>query len=240
MSDGAPRGVPAALRELIVIIAGVLVALGVDNWNDDRRDRALEAQYLSALEADLRSDSVDFQRIFLRALIRKDSALTVIAPVVRGAPLEGDTLAFLDAVGLGGLLGTTSPIVLARRATYDELLASGNLSLLRTAELRSALVEHYMNVDVAMQRLRARVADSPLFVHKYSPAEMRDAKTPEAIRAFGVRRAVTAFRSPDFEALMDQEINFMHFAEGQIQMGADGTNAILRTVIVAQRGGGGR
>ena len=166
--------------------------------------------------------------------------MTAIAPMVRGAPLEGDTLAFLDTVALGGILGTTSPLVLTRRATYDELLASGNLSLLRSGEVRAALVEHYLNMDIATQRLRARIGDYPLFVHKFYPAEMRASKTPADVRAFGVRRALEAFRSPDFEALMDQEINFMHFAKGQIEGAVDATNEVLRVVIEAQRGGGGR
>ena len=236
----APRGIAQVLGELIVIIAGVLIALGVDNWNDARQDRALEAQYLSALEADLRSDSVAYQRTFLRALVRKDSALTYIAPVVRGAPVAGDTLAFLDAVALGGILGTSSPLILARRATYDELLASGNLSLLRSSELRTTLVDHYLNLDIASQRLGARIANYPLFVHQYYPAEMRDTKTAGDIRAFGVRRALTAFRSAEFEALMDQEINFMHFATIQMERGAEATNEMLRTVMEAQSGDGGR
>jgi hypothetical protein len=141
-------------------------------------------------------------------------------------------------VGLGGLLGTNSPLVIARRATYDELLATGNLSLLRSRELRTALVETYMNTDIAVARMKARIADYPLFVHKYYPAEMRDGKTPADVRAFGVRRAVQAFRSPEFEALMDQEINAMYFFKLTFQRGVEGTNEMLRMVEEARTGGG--
>jgi hypothetical protein len=240
MSEEPGRpGLFPMFRELITIIAGVLIALGVDNWNDGRRDRALEAQYLTALEADLRSDSTVLEGTFLPMLARKDSALAAIAPVVRGAPLQGDTLAFLDEVGLGGLMGTKNLFVLTRRATYDELLATGDLSLLRSSELRVALVEHYLNLDVASARMLARIADYPLFVHKYYPAEMREHKTSADIRAFGVRRALQAFRSPEFQALMDQEINSMYFARSQMENATKETNVMLRRVEEARGEGGG-
>lgn len=43
------------LAELIVIIAGVLIALGIDEWRGNLEDAALEKQYLRQLIADLRS-----------------------------------------------------------------------------------------------------------------------------------------------------------------------------------------
>lgn len=235
----SPHGLVSVLRELVIIVAGVLIALAVDNWNDGRRDRALEAQYMTALASDLRSDSIALQETFLPLLARKDSALTAIAPVVRGAPLKGDTLAFLDVAALGGLLGTNNRITLARRATYDELIATGNLSLIRSQKLRTALVEHYMNVDETAARLQARVANYPLFVHQYYPAEMRSELTPAAVRAFGVPRALRAFRSPAFEALMDQEINATYFMGSMLQTTAQETNDLLRQVESARLAAGG-
>jgi hypothetical protein len=127
-------------------------------------------------------------------------------------------------------MGTKNLFVLTRRATYDELLATGDLSLLRSSELRVALVEHYMNLDIASARMLARIADYPLFVHKYYPAEMREQKTSADIRAFGVRRALQAFRSPEFQALMDQEINSMYFAKSQMENAAKATTVMLRRV----------
>ena len=46
-----------ALLEFAVIVLGVLVALGVDQWNGSRQDRARETDYLGRLAADLRLDT---------------------------------------------------------------------------------------------------------------------------------------------------------------------------------------
>lgn len=69
-------------------------------------------------------------------------------------------------------------------------------------------------------------------------AEMRSDRTPEAVRAFGVRRALAAFRSPEFEALMDQEINYMYFTRVQMERGGEATNEMLRMVVGTQNGEG--
>lgn len=231
MRDPSRRGVASYLSELVVIIVGVLVALAVDRWDGGRRDRALEAEYLQALVADLRSDSIQFAQTYLPALAQKDSALALVAPVVRGAPFTGDTLAFLDAVGLGGRLGSTSIFLLARRTTFDELIATGNLGLIRSAELRAALVAFYADVQVESSRLDARKPNYPMAVHAYYPAELRSRRDkPDVVRAFGVDRALKAFRSPDFEAVMDQELNFLYTAQVVMRDMADRTDTLLRTL----------
>ena len=42
--------------ELALLIAGILIALAVDGWIDDRRDARLERQYLELLSRDLDRD----------------------------------------------------------------------------------------------------------------------------------------------------------------------------------------
>lgn len=56
------RKVPLVLRvsgELTVVVAGVLIALSVDNLTESRKENAREEAYLSGILVDLRSDSVD-------------------------------------------------------------------------------------------------------------------------------------------------------------------------------------
>lgn len=216
--------------ELVVIIAGVLIALGVDSWAGRRHDRTLEKEYLRALSEDLRSDSATFARTFLPALAQKDSALRLIAPVVRGGPLEGDTLAFLRAVALGGRLGTSATIQLVRPTTMDELTATGRLSLIESARLRAALVDFYFMSGIQSRRLSARTAGYPLFVHRYFPAELREGRMTAAMKSFGLARAVRAFRSDAFESLMNQEMNFLFMAVPTMERSAAAVNALLRAV----------
>src|SRR6478752_10417116 len=46
----------AAGIELLIVIAGILVALQVSNWNGDRQDRARARQYAQRLHGELQTD----------------------------------------------------------------------------------------------------------------------------------------------------------------------------------------
>ena len=46
----------AAIIELVIVIAGILIALQVSNWNQERSDRARGQVYLRRIHADLQSD----------------------------------------------------------------------------------------------------------------------------------------------------------------------------------------
>jgi hypothetical protein len=48
---------PRLVAEFLVIVVGVLVALGVDSWAGDRADRVLEREYLHRLLDDVNSPS---------------------------------------------------------------------------------------------------------------------------------------------------------------------------------------
>ncbi len=216
--------------ELTIIVVGVLIAMAVDSWNTARGERALEQHYLLSLAADLRSDSVTFQDIFLPAVIQKDSALHEVAPVVRGTSVVGDTLEFLDRLSLGGRVGTRTRQTLTRRTTFDELSMTGNLSLIRSAELRAKIVDYYFQMEIQADRLLSRIADYPRYVPQYYPAELRGAKTEEIVRDFGLKRAVRGFRSERFQSLLNQELNYASFARPILERAVENTDTLLSLV----------
>jgi hypothetical protein len=230
MSSSSRPAWARMLAELAIIVVGVLIALAVDSWNTARGEHALEHRYLQSLVADLKGDSATYANLFLPAIAQKDSALRDIAPFVRGAPIVGDTLALLDRVSLGGRLGTRARLTLARRTTFDELSVTGNLSLIRSATLRAALVDYYGGMDIQADRLLSRIGGYPMYVHAYYPAELRDSKTEEAVRAFDVKRAVRGFRSEEFRSLLNQELNYMFLARPIFERAAAETNTTLHLV----------
>ena len=42
--------------ELVVVVVGIFLGLQVDSWNDARKDRVFEQQYLASLKADFQAD----------------------------------------------------------------------------------------------------------------------------------------------------------------------------------------
>jgi hypothetical protein len=122
----------------VVIVAGVLVALAVDQWRAAREDRVIEARYLDRLRADLEWDTANFGS-FDRA------ALQAKAEVLRDL-LAADALdrlmarsSLIDDLNYSGFVALPPN----RPATFEELQSTGNLSLLQDIELRGALAQYY-------------------------------------------------------------------------------------------------
>ncbi|NBC05343.1 MAG: hypothetical protein GVY20_16790 [Bacteroidetes bacterium] len=47
-----------AIGEILLVVIGILIALQVNNWNEDRKDQQLTVQYLMSLREDLREDFI--------------------------------------------------------------------------------------------------------------------------------------------------------------------------------------
>lgn len=124
--------------EFVVIVVGVLVALGVDQFMAERQDRVAERDYASRLVLDLASDTVTFAW-FRQVLDTKAEVLQQLLDdatafgAARNAVRTMSSLTYSTFVGL-------PPI---DASTFQELQGSGHLDLIHDPILRSKLTAHY-------------------------------------------------------------------------------------------------
>ena len=128
----------AVAIDFVIVVVGVFVGLQVSNWNGDLRDRALERVYVERLADDLREDirRIDWMIGIYETKQRVLLALRDGPPeaVMAGDPKEAArNLDYTEWKGLPG----------PRQAIYEELIGSGNLSLLRDVDLRNALADYH-------------------------------------------------------------------------------------------------
>lgn len=129
------------ILELALLITGILIALAVDGWMDDRRDARLERAYLERLERDL-AQSGDILDAFLTFERQQTEDGILAYRSLRGAPDIGREEA---AVALTHLTNRRTLRLLG--ATYRDLLSTGNLRLIRDQELRDAIVRLYEDAE---------------------------------------------------------------------------------------------
>jgi hypothetical protein len=121
--------------DLIVVVTGIFLGMQVTEWNESRKDRNLEEVYLNRLYSDVHANVQTISSI--RQLHRSyfDQIIDVAAYLQEGVPdkVRHDALA---AKRLGdGVL----PAVTIRTGTWDELVSTGRLNILRDQELRENL-----------------------------------------------------------------------------------------------------
>ena len=128
--------------ELALLILGILIALAVDGWMDGRRDARAERQYLELLMRDLDRDLAVLDEFM--AYEERQVADSVLAyRALRGGVAAEDREAV--AVALSRL--TSRRTLRLTRATYTDLLGTGNLRLIRTPALRDRIVGLYENTE---------------------------------------------------------------------------------------------
>ena len=138
------------LAEFVVIVVGVLAALGVDQWRENRTDRAAEAHYVDRLISELASDStLNTGAIGIGA--RKTAALTEVIDALSdsSAVRRNPSLAWPD-------MGFTYARPDLQTTTFDELRSSGGLALIRSEDLRYRIGDHYRQVLHHYERLDER------------------------------------------------------------------------------------
>lgn len=200
------------LGEFVVVVLGILGAFAIDDWNAKRGDRALERAYLEGLASDLRADDheLDVNRgAALRRAVQTGRILTAAGfpPPPLGAPVFSVPLDLSDTLTMVGCEGFASCIGDHRvfdgsPATYDGLVASGNLRVLRNRELVRALAAYYAtaaserDADVAMGRPNVRELQRALnrrgftFSDGTPGASPREAELVPAVRADPELRAL--------------------------------------------------
>jgi hypothetical protein len=198
------------LGETLVVVLGVLIAIGINDYWNERQERNLEREYLTRLLEDVTAD-IEYVDSAKSMLDRKLQALDAIAPVVRElAPIPNDIETFLRNVALGGLGGASSTYWITN-TTFEDMKATGSLRLIRDPEMRRTIGTYYGDFETFFARSRDRKTGYVRFVHSRLPSELRDDMDLSAISKFGAVEAVEQFRSPEFQYLLNQEYNYAYF-----------------------------
>ncbi len=128
--------------ELVVVVVGIFLGLQVDSWNEARKDRVLEQQYLASLKADFQADIEELDEAIALAESRAQLGRLLISSIDKSR-VEGDPNEFIWAVFSSHLLNYPS----YTRATINDLLSTGNLQLLQDANLKAAVAEYYTDIE---------------------------------------------------------------------------------------------
>jgi hypothetical protein len=129
----------AALIELVIVIAGILIALQVSNWNQDRTDRTRGARYAHRLAAEIVTDrrNMDEALAFWNQVGGFGKA--AMAHAEHGTLAGGDrwktVIAYYQASQL-------FPFEL-EDTTFVEMRDSGGLALIADESLRKRIADYY-------------------------------------------------------------------------------------------------
>ena len=135
-----------AIGEIILVVIGILIALQVNEWNNERNRKNAEVAILQQLRSDLYSSQAGLEeemRFHLRGA-------RIAAQITRAFWKNEITEDFEEKVN--GPIGTSvySPVM----GTARSLISSGKIDLLSSAQLRQDIIMYIEEVDYSLEGIK--------------------------------------------------------------------------------------
>lgn len=142
----------AVVLDFVIVVAGVFVAIQVDDWNKNRIDRKNEQEFLLRLHADIEFAEQLSNRVRARRLQRSKLLVSAYNALLGRSNRDVLTVDECLAISASHHMG----IVMVELTGFNELVASGRLNIIENSDLRAQLssfsqlvaaVQFYLTID---------------------------------------------------------------------------------------------
>ena len=132
-----------ALGEIFLVVAGILIALQINNWNEDRKTVKLELQFLRKLHDDLVTDTVYYNGRIQEA----ESTMKKMYEFIHKSYEIQNSLE--DYKNLMSQSDWPSVDFILENPTYEELKNTGQLHIFKNTALKNDIVSLYRDQEMA-------------------------------------------------------------------------------------------
>lgn len=138
--SGAPvrKYIKYAVGEIILVVIGILIALQINNWNDERKNHLWEYQFLKDLKNELETNKAQLEEIHSIQTQKGEAFVQTIA-LVRNADRSNQSK-------IDSLYSNTqgkNPTFFPTTGVYDSGLASGKIEHVKNIALKYAIMNLY-------------------------------------------------------------------------------------------------
>lgn len=142
-----------ALGEIILVVIGILIALSINNWNENRKNKLIEAEYYCKLLADFELDRQNISQLYGESEFKIESSKKLLLELNS----KSQNKSYLLNSYLKGL--RTNAFVPSKVAMTD-LISSGRLNLLTNDSIKNNLIRYYGELDKILYQLEINQSKS--------------------------------------------------------------------------------
>ena len=194
-----------AIGEIILVVIGILIALQINNWNQNRLDHRTETKYLKSIVKELTSNNKVNSSMVTNRLQKKINGLKLAKEFIDNEMIVTDTLEFLNNVTYGGVF--SGGYHFGERSSYDELINTGNLQLIRKETIKGVIANYYSYVYVVTVRAKVHSSSFSNYTSKLRPF---DSKNPYFISKSDQLEMMESFKTDEFRNLVDLELSYAY------------------------------
>ena len=129
-----------AIGEIVLVVIGILIALSINNWNENRKAKNLAQENYLNLLTSLEQDSITVQRTIEMNMIGLD-ALRKIIPLEKNVKLIELTENELNKYLM--VFGYTGRSFIPKSGVYNLLTSNNGFDLIKSDKIKSLLINLY-------------------------------------------------------------------------------------------------
>ncbi len=124
-----------AIGEIVLVVVGILIALSINNWNEQRKESIHEVKILKQLKTDLVDNLEEVKSINRNVQRRKDEIDSILVYFDKERPVDESLRSYFTGIRGGSIFNSAN-------TTYKNLENSGK-QILTNDSLRAAITEMY-------------------------------------------------------------------------------------------------
>jgi len=125
-----------AIGEIVLVVIGILIALSINNWNEQRKDLNLELEILSGLSNDLKNNKIKISN-----MISTDSLIITGNELILNLLKDGSS-SFNDSLQFNFGNINRYDVFFPQKMAYETLKSKG-LHTIKSDSLRTKIIELY-------------------------------------------------------------------------------------------------
>ena len=129
-----------AVGEIILVVIGILIALGINSWNQDRLSNQQQKVYLNNFKEELVSNTKLLQRIDAQYAKHQEAT-------TKGITLLTEDFRVSNFLTIDSLISTRWRAFPVGGSTYEEMKNNGSFYSLHNKELKKQIVQHYITAN---------------------------------------------------------------------------------------------
>jgi len=132
-----------AIGEIVLVVIGILIALQINNANEIRKNQITESKYIEEMLEDFEINLQSSEN----ALSALNRDLPALIELLKQSTLETPTLS-IDSINKMFSFMQSMPFYSSTDRVYNNIMGSGDLKLITSSELKTALSNYYKALNV--------------------------------------------------------------------------------------------
>ncbi len=194
-----------AIGEIVLVVIGILIALQINNWNQNRLNRITEIAYLKSIKKEIITNYQFNLSLVTNRFPKKIEGLKLAKEFCENEMIVTDTLEFLNNVTYGGVF--SNGYNFGTRSSYDELINTGNLQLIKKDTLKNSIANYYAYIYVVTGRAKVHSSNFSNYTSELRPF---NSEYPNFISKSDQLEMMKSLKSEKFKKLVDLELSYAY------------------------------